>query len=842
MVRTIFSPRRSVVAVAAVLGLIGLAPISGNRASATASLTATNVALNLAQAVVDTPGVVTGAALLSAPPGAVTTAVVGGVGGFPTGGSTALLMSTGNPSSILLPNTAGNTGTNLAGPTVRGNTDFDVTILRIDLNVPATANCLVGLDFRFFSEEYPEYVGSSYNDAFIAELDQSTWTTSGSTISAPRNFAFDPSGKEISINATGATSMTPAQAVGTTFDGATPALTAATPITPGVHRLFLSIFDQGDRIYDSAVIIDNLRFGYVSDVPNQCKTGAVVLDKSLYVGLGDSYSSGFGNAPYFPGTNKDTGPNDCQRSTRAFAPVVAQALSLKLEFHACQGAISKDFSNPRNATWGELAQNDYLKPNAGLVTFSIGGNDAKFADVLAECILGFELLPFNTCNGDDKVQRPVREAFARLDGTASTPADITPYATLFSTIRAKTPIATRVAVGYPRFYTANGSDRTFLPGGRCEGVKKADQRWMVQKIDELNTIIERNARRNGFLFANPNPGFTGHELCSGNNEWIYGLLSSGRVHPTVAGQNAMADAVLAVLQNDGFQRLQVLPNQTRSFSFVIGSGKQFVSVVTGWPGSDVITTLVSPSGRRYTRQSTDHFRNTGPTFEHIEVQSPEAGSWVVEVFGADVPAAGEPVVVSTYVADPTNVRPQARIQTRIASDGLTLDASASTDSDGTIVGYDWYIATPTTDTVLQGRSVTIPWNKLAELNITLVVADNGGLTDFARTATTGIDVKPGSDVNPIQLTSKGVVPIAVLSTPTLDATTAIDRTSLTAGPNAARPDKTSNEDVNADGRPDLMVHVPQEALGLTLGSTQLCVSGTLKDTSTFTSCDSIRAQ
>ena len=84
--------------------------------------------------------------------------------------------------------------------------------------------------------------------------------------------------------------------------------------------------------------------------------------------------------------------------------------------------------------------------------------------------------------------------------------------------------------------------------------------------------------------------------------------------------------------------------------------------------------------------------------------------------------------------------------------------------------------------------------------------------------------------------------IAVLSTRTLDASTVIDRKSSTAGPNAARPDKTSNEDVNGDGRLDLMVHVPQEALGLALSSMQLCVRGTLKDTSTFTSCDSIRAQ
>ena len=823
------------------LALGGSALVVARPANAVASVVPTSNAVALGQAVVETPGVLTGASLVSAPPGGATTAVVTDIAGFPTGGTTALLMSTGLAGSILLPNASSSTGTNLGGPGVRGNSDFDVTVLRLDLNVPQSANCLVGLDFKFLSEEYPEYVGSSFNDAFIAELDQSTWTTNGTVISAPRNFAFDPSGNEISINATGVAGMSPSSAVGTTFDGATPALTAATPISPGVHSLFLSIFDQGDRILDSAVIVDNLRFGFVSDVPNQCKPGVKVLDKSLYIALGDSYSSGFGNAPYDPGTHKDNGPNDCQRSTRAFAPVVAARLGLTLEFHACQGALTKDFNAPRNSTWGETAQLDYLKKSAGLVTFSIGGNDAKFADVLAECILGFELLPFNTCSGDDKVLRPVREAFARLDGTATTPTDVTPYGILFQQTRAKTPIATRVAVGYPHFFTANGSDRTFLPGGRCEGVKKVDQRWTVEKIDELNTIIERNARRNGFLFANPNPRFNGHELCSGGDEWIYGLTSSGRVHPKVPGQAAMAEAVLAVLQNDGFQKLTVLQGQTQSFSFTVGGGKQFISVVTGWPGSDVVATLVAPSGRRFTRQSGDHLRNTGPTWEQIEVQNPEAGTWTVELFGASVAAGGEPVVVSTYAADPQNVRPTARIQATVEPGGLRLDGSSSTDSDGQVTGYDWYVTSAAADLVVQGASVLVPWNRTDELSITLVVTDNGGLTDFGRLTMTGIDVKPGSDVNPIQLKGKGVVPIALLSSPNLDATK-IDVTLLRAGPGQAAASQSAKQDINGDGRLDLMVHFPQELLGLTAPSTQLCVSGTLPDQTTFTSCDPVRVQ
>src|SRR5204863_3783979 len=112
----------------------------------------------------------------------------------------------------------------------------------------AQANCLT-IDFRFLSDEYPQYVNTSFNDAFIAELDSTTWTTSGSTITAANNFAFDPSNQVISINSTGNTAMTHAATTGTGYDGggtqggATPLLHASTTVTPGAHSLYLSIFD-----------------------------------------------------------------------------------------------------------------------------------------------------------------------------------------------------------------------------------------------------------------------------------------------------------------------------------------------------------------------------------------------------------------------------------------------------------------------------------------------------------------------------------------------------------------------------------------------------------------------
>lgn len=42
--------------------------------------------------------------------------------------------------------------------------------------VPEGADCL-SFDFKFFSEEWP--TPTQFNDAFVAELDVSDWTTSG---------------------------------------------------------------------------------------------------------------------------------------------------------------------------------------------------------------------------------------------------------------------------------------------------------------------------------------------------------------------------------------------------------------------------------------------------------------------------------------------------------------------------------------------------------------------------------------------------------------------------------------------------------------------------------------
>jgi hypothetical protein len=812
------------------------APVGAQAATFSSDPSATSLGREIAT----DSSLVVGASYVAKPPVGGSAAIgEGEIAGLPTHGPKFGVLSTGRAAIAGNANSSESSGQSLNGPNVRGNTDYDVTILKIDVDVPQTANCLMGLDFRFASEEYAEWVGSGFNDAFVAEVDQSTWTTNGSTINAPRNFAFDPTGAPISINAAGVTSMRREFAAGTTYDGATPLLTAATPIQPGRHSIYLSIFDQGDRIYDSAVFLDNLRVGRVADVQRDCKPGADLADDRRYYALGDSYSSGFGVSPYEPGTNGDAGPNDCQRSTRAYSQLVASDLGLDLSFHACQGAVTRDFYEPRNSTWGELAQLEYLKPDAGLVTYGIGGNDAGFADAIRDCIDGWELLPWNTCHEDERVAEPVQEAIERLDNRRATPAEIRPYDRINKDVRQRTPFATRVAVGYPPLFPAEGGDRTFLPGGRCEAVKKADQRWMVEKTLELNGIIERNALRNGFKYADPVSRFQGHELCSGGDEWFYGLLSGGRFHPTAEGHRAVADAILEAIPLDERPGRTVQQGQTEFYSFFVDPLEALLSIISEWPGSDVEMTLVSPTGKRYTRANPGEgvYHDNGPTWEHFEIPSPEAGAWTVELYGADVDPGGELTKLSIHAEGPPNQRPEAKIDLRREGDRLVLDGRGSRDPDGTIEGHDWYVATAAGERVLQGAEVSIPVGEEPEA-ITLVVTDDKGLTDFAAVSTTPIDIKPDSTENPFNLGARGRIPVALLSSEPFDATT-VDATTLRFGPNRAAPVHVAREDANGDGRTDLLVHFARQDVGAVQTTRQLCMTGTLPDERGFLACDSV---
>jgi len=229
-------------------------------------------ALRLARAIATDPDVIRRASFSALPPFANPAAIsTKRLAGFPRHGSSFGILSSGSATRADDPNDTGDRSTSLGGPSVRGARD--VTIMRMVLQVPRPARCL-SVRFKFLSEEFPEWVNDAYNDAFIAELDTSSWTAGDKddpTIKAPGNFAADARGNPIRVNAIGNTTVRPWRARGTTYDAATRILRASTRVTPGRHILYLSIFDQGDREFDSAVFVDRLTL----DRRSPCTSGAV---------------------------------------------------------------------------------------------------------------------------------------------------------------------------------------------------------------------------------------------------------------------------------------------------------------------------------------------------------------------------------------------------------------------------------------------------------------------------------------------------------------------------------------------------------------------------------------
>ncbi len=104
-----------------------------------------------------------------------------------------------------------------------------------------------------------------------------------------------------------------------------------------------------------------------------------------------------------------------------------------------------------------------------------------------------------------------------------------------------------------------------------------------------------------------------------------------------------------------------------------------------------------------------------------------------------------------------------------------------------------------------------------------------------------IDIKPGSDPNSINPFSRGVIPVAILTTEDFDALT-VDADSVLFGPDEAekRHKRAHVKDVDGDGDLDLLLHFRTQDTGIAPGDTEACLIGQTYDGVPVEGCDSVR--
>lgn len=106
--------------------------------------------------------------------------------------------------------------------------------------------------------------------------------------------------------------------------------------------------------------------------------------------------------------------------------------------------------------------------------------------------------------------------------------------------------------------------------------------------------------------------------------------------------------------------------------------------------------------------------------------------------------------------------------------------------------------------------------------------------------TVAVDIKPGSFPNSINPRSKGVIPVAIVTTDTFDATT-VDPLSVAFGPNGATEAHRRGhlEDADGDGDLDLVLHFRTQETGIQCGDTSTSLTGQTFDEQQIEGSDSI---
>ena len=317
--------------------------------------------------------------------------------------------------------------------------------------------------------------------------------------------------------------------------------------------------------------------------------GYVPQKKITYLALGDSYSSGEGDigkkddgsSYYLPGTD---GNNQCHLSSRSYPFLLRDAWSIgadDMKSVACSGArVVPDYSGgdlnylgqrDEMKGWDDYRRdakrkqvvNDFspgyiqqiefvAKHRPEIITFTSGGNDVGFKDILEYCtgsyrILGVIPTADRCAYANDpqlraSLNRSIDEQYDRVSLFVDKLVEASPETEVY-------------IVGYPQFISTPSQ-----ACGRYIALLDREERVMIREsVMRLNNVLKKVASNSGVAYVDVENSLDGGQICQGS-KYMTGPLKLGAAklidgnvqeayHPNSVGHEKIAEAILISYEN-----------------------------------------------------------------------------------------------------------------------------------------------------------------------------------------------------------------------------------------------------------------------------------------------------
>jgi len=204
-----------------------------------------------------------------------------------------------------------------------------------------------------------------------------------------------------------------------------------------------------------------------------------------------------------------------------------------------------------------------MEPSVGLVTITIGGDDADFANVVEQCLISGDCLneefPPQGVPEMTSVQIPPGKLLATW-GPETIEAIGTSDAKLFKNLRADFPQARILVIGYPYLFPDQAAPGFPYYPPLCASILNrlsVTERGGIRTLqDEFNDRIYEEAVAAGIEFISPVAIWNQHEPCGSSVQYTNSVkpylhfpnpINGSSFHPNTAGQQTLAALVACYL-------------------------------------------------------------------------------------------------------------------------------------------------------------------------------------------------------------------------------------------------------------------------------------------------------